>query len=304
MDKPEDLFCSSLSVAAGEPLIGSAGKTDVFFLLEYNGFWEDKAFEKSDIPNEVKQKLGGLSKSSPAAKVLMIKHAPKSRHGIIHFFVATTDDLDPRLYRFELDSYPDLLDLDLSAMLNGDKSYADNLQPGPIYLVCNNGRRDRCCARFGFPVYQALAERVGEIAWECSHIGGHRFAPNFFHMPFGLLYGRVKLRDIDSFITRLQSGQMVLENLRGRAAYPAPVQAAEYALRQRTGELGFMAYHILEGLELQPGCWEARFAENRTGREYSFTVQVVKSEARVFESCLLDKQTDIVQYVVSNNAPQ
>ena len=67
MNKPEDQFCSLLSAAAGESLIGSAGKTDVYFLLEYNRAWEDKAFEKSDIPNEVKQQLSSFSKSLPAA---------------------------------------------------------------------------------------------------------------------------------------------------------------------------------------------------------------------------------------------
>ena len=304
MNKPEDQFCSLLSAAAGESLIGSAGKTDAYFLLEYNRAWEDKAFEKSDIPNEVKQQLSSFSKSLPAAKVLVIKRGSHRRNEMIHFFVTTTDDRAPRLYRFELASYQELLDLDLAALLNGDKRYADKLQSEPLYLVCNNGRRDRCCARFGYPVYQALAERVGESAWECSHIGGHRFAPNFFHMPFGLLYGRVKLKDIEPFIERLQAGQIILENLRGRSAYPGPVQAAEYALRQRTGELGVMAYHLLDGLELQPGCWHARFAENRTDREYSLDVQVIKSEAKVFESCTLDKQTNIVEYIVSHSTPK
>jgi len=33
---------------------------------------------------------------------------------------------------------------------------------GPIYLVCTNGRHDRCCATYGRPLAQELVATVGE----------------------------------------------------------------------------------------------------------------------------------------------
>jgi hypothetical protein len=48
----------------------------------------------------------------------------------------------------------------------------------PIYLVCTHGRHDACCAVRGRPVAAALAAAYPERTWECSHIGGDRFAAN------------------------------------------------------------------------------------------------------------------------------
>ena len=47
-----------------------------------------------------------------------------------------------------------------------------------MWLVCTNGKRDACCARDGLPVARALAALRPDEAWECSHLGGHRFAAN------------------------------------------------------------------------------------------------------------------------------
>src|SRR5205823_14758202 len=57
--------------------------------------------------------------------------------------------------------WEDLLDLDLTS-------------PGepvahPLLLVCAHGKHDRCCARLGRPLYEALAEQAEEgWVWQCS----------------------------------------------------------------------------------------------------------------------------------------
>jgi len=296
METPEEKYCSLLSATAGEPLFGSAGRTEFYFLLEYNGIWEDKAFEKSDIPEVVKQRLSGFSKELPASKILLIKRSSHAHPGTIHFFVVIARELNPRLYRFAFHSYEELLGLDLAAVLQDDVKYAHKVQQEPLYLVCTNGRRDLCCARFGFPVFEALKDKIGDAVWECSHIGGHRFAPNVFHLPYGVLYGRVQPQDIEEFVHLTQAGQMRLENLRGRTVYPPTVQAAEYYLRQQTGEVGIDAYRLAETTELEPGSWLVRFVSNRTEKLYVLNIDAQKTETRVFDSCMLDKQTSIVRF--------
>jgi hypothetical protein len=296
METTEEKYCSLLSVAVGEPLFGSAGRTEFYFLLEYNGAWEDKAFEKSDIPEEVKQNLKAISKALPASKTLLIKRSPHTHGGVVHFFVVIAGELNPRLYRFELSSYEELLGFDLAAILREDPKFAGNLQQEPLYLVCTNGRRDLCCARFGFPVFEALKDKVGDAAWECSHISGHRFAPNVFHLPYGVLYGRLRPQEVEEFVHLAQAGQMRLENLRGRTVYSEPAQAAEYYLRQRTGELGMDAYRLTETIELETERWRVRFVSNQTGEQFILNLVAKKNETRVFESCTLDKQTSIVQF--------
>lgn len=295
MSKPGVQFCSLLSAAASEPLIGSAGKTDVFLLLEYNSAWEDKAFEKSTLPPAVKQTLVDFAKSLPAAKILLIKRGLQPQSGLFHFFVVITNPQNPRLYRFDLRSYEELLDLSLANVVQGDQEYAGFLQSMQLYLVCTNGRRDLCCARFGLPVYEALKAIAGESAWECSHVGGHRFAPNVLQMPDGLLYGRVQPQEIAKLVSLAQAGQICLENLRGRSAYTPAVQAAEYYLRQQSGERSLTAYRLVDAIETEPGRWRVSFS-TAAGNLHRLEILVEQSQEQVFDSCTLDKSTQIISH--------
>ena len=97
----------------------------------------------------------------------------------------------------------------------------------PQYLVCTNGQRDLCCARFGLPVYNRLREMVAERVWQVSHLGGHRFAPNVLVLPDGLLYGRVNPDGLAGFVAAVEGGAVDFGRLRGRSCYPKHVQAAE-----------------------------------------------------------------------------
>ncbi len=296
MQKNAQNYCSYLSATAGEPLIGTVGKIEVFFLLEYNGPWEEKAFEKSEIPQDVKQRLSSFSKALPASKILLIKRTQDRQAGLVRFFVGRTGEHEPCIYRFDLHSYEELLDLDLNSVLQVGPKFDQYLKPGSMYLVCTNGRRDQCCAHFGFPIYEALKKRLAGAVWECSHIGGHRFAPNLFHLPYGVLYGRLRLQDLDPLLERTQVGKIHLENLRGCTAYTEVVQVADYYLRQQTGELGLDAYRLGDVTELEPGRWQARFVDNRTGEQSLVELTVEKTEKKVFDSCLLDKQTTVMKY--------
>jgi hypothetical protein len=62
--------------------------------------------------------------------------------------------------------------------------------------------------------------------WECSHLGGHRFAPTALLVGHGLVYGRL---DVDAARTLIDEGPglSTASFLRGRSALPAPAQAAE-----------------------------------------------------------------------------
>ena len=102
---------------------------------------------------------------------------------------------------------------------------------GPILAVCTNSSRDLCCGLDGRALVNALADEAG--LWECSHLGGHRFAPTALHVPSGLVYGRLT----EPVARRVMSqgrhtGGPDTESvawLRGRSALEAPAQAAEIA---------------------------------------------------------------------------
>ena len=108
--------------------------------------------------------------------------------------------------------------------------------PGPLFLVCTHGRRDRCCARFGVPLARDLAGHAAEV-WETTHVGGHRFAANLVILPEGLYYGPVDASAGRDAIDAYRRGEITAGGYRGRAGQPAEAQEAECAAVARAGRL-------------------------------------------------------------------
>lgn len=166
-----------------------------------------------------------------------------------------------------------------------------------MYLVCTNGRRDPCCARWGPPVFSALYEALGAAAWQCTHVGGHRFAANLLLFPHGILYGRLRSQDALPVARAYAQGQLSLEHYRGRSCYPPPAQAAEYYLRMATGVLEVGAYKLQAVAPLDARTWEVRFRETG-GRGAAHTLRVVSelTGARIHESCHSDELSEVTRF--------
>jgi hypothetical protein len=118
----------------------------------------------------------------------------------------------------------------------------------PILLVCTNGRRDACCALRGRALTLALADEHAERTWECSHLGGHRFAANLVCLPHGIVYGRVPPDEGTRLANLYLVGQLDPEHLRGRSAWPAPAQVADVELRRRLGLSGVDDLRLVEAV--------------------------------------------------------
>ena len=115
------------------------------------------------------------------------------------------------------------------------------------YLVCTNGARDPCCAIRGPAVAQTLERvRPGQV-YECSHLGGHRFAANVLVLPDGLCFGRLDARSAPALAGELDAGRLPLEHLRGRTAYEPEQQAAEILVRRRLDLAGTDDLALVEG---------------------------------------------------------
>jgi hypothetical protein len=115
------------------------------------------------------------------------------------------------------------------------------------YLVCTNGARDPCCAIRGPAVVQALQRvRPGQV-YECSHLGGHRFAANVLVLPEGLCFGRLDARSAPTLAGELEAGRLPLEHFRGRTAYEPQQQAAEILVRRQLELEGIDDLTLVEG---------------------------------------------------------
>ena len=222
----ERQYCSDLSLAAGEPLAGTAGRVDVWLLLEYSPVWRAKAVTDNDLSAEVTAWLDRQTASVTDRGLqprLQFIRRPEIDREQITFFASTPEGL----YRAEIGGYSVIADLDIATDL-GSKSMPRVEESQ--YFVCTNGQRDLCCARFGLPAYARLRELVGERAWQTTHVGGHRFAPNVLTLPQGVLYGRVRPEAVPQFVEDIEAGRLARDHMRGRSALPAEAQAAEMAL--------------------------------------------------------------------------
>ena len=292
----DKFFCSAASLAAAEPLTGTASEGRVWFLLEYRGAWGRKAFEESDLPAPAKAHLNAAQKNTPAARVLLIKSQTLEEDHEFHLYVVLSDEHQPALYRFMLREYSDVVDIDLAAVVARDPRYTSALQSEPLFLVCTNGRRDPCCAKFGLPVFVEALRVGGSTVWQSSHVGGHRFAANLVCFPHGLYYGRVAAEDVDKILIAYRQKQMYLPLLRGRAVYGEAAQAGEIFLREQTGVLDVEAYRLRESVKTEQGTWQVSFEELATGQVFQVCLQEELDELALFQSCSQDKAKPVRRY--------
>src|SRR3954468_13519084 len=226
--------CSAASLARGEPLPGTASTVRAFLLVENDGPWGIDALRDARLPEQVKQGLRTQA-ARHGIKVLLVRRHRGSRSRDGTRVVAAYDDPAGAWMESTTLSGPDALaDLDLAALGRGE-SPGLTPDPGPMFCVCAHGRHDACCAELGRPVATALHVAYPEQTWEVSHIGGDRFAANVLVLPDGLYYGRVSAAPAPALAGLPLDGRLGLALLRGRSAFPFPVQVAEIAVRREAG---------------------------------------------------------------------
>ncbi|MEV4259153.1 sucrase ferredoxin, partial [Spirillospora sp. NPDC049652] len=137
----------------------------------------------------------------------------------------------------ELDDHAELASLDLAAVAAGTPPGWGEPVEEPVFLVCTHGKRNACCARTGAPLARSLTKRFGDLVWETTHVGGDRYAANLVCLPHAVYYGNLGPAEAEHAAAAYLKGAVVLDRLRGRAGLPEAAQAAEHAVRARTGVL-------------------------------------------------------------------
>jgi hypothetical protein len=200
-------------------------------MVEQPGPWGHDALVDSGFPPDVGRGLKRLGELL-GIRVLLIKQRERPV-GRRRCFVAYTGARERRLRSFEVDQAEALLDLDLASLVERRFSGFGEPVDGPLFLVCTHGKHDPCCARHGAPLFRGLSGLP--TAWECTHIGGDRFAGNLVCFPHGVYYGRVPPGEAMAVARAYEEGRVSLDHYRGRSAFSPPVQAAENAIRREEG---------------------------------------------------------------------
>ncbi len=110
------------------------------------------------------------------------------------------------------------------------------LSTDPLVAVCAHGKHDQCCAVRGRSAPRRSRQNTPNITWECSHLGGDRFAATMLVLPEGLCYGRVDSTDSADLVRLYLDGRLDNRFLRGRTSLPHAVQAAQYFAREASGD--------------------------------------------------------------------
>lgn len=292
----EDFFCTDVSLALNEPMVGTAVHVGVWLLLEVNEAWRAQATTDNDLPPRIQAWLDAQLAAVENGRLQFIKQGPSYLElAELSFYVAVNDETNPVLYEFTLHDYDELLALDVPAMVAGDDAYAAHVRTTPLTLVCTNGTRDRCCAKFGLPLYDALSERLGADVWQTTHTGGHRFAATLLTFPDGASYGRLSLDDVDDFVAHLQRGELLVEKLRGRTCYGPVGQIADYFLRHETGEVAPDAFQHVR-TTAKNGRFTVHFRTTDKHQQYRIILQQQPEPLRVYASSGSFKIKEVPQY--------
>jgi hypothetical protein len=221
-----------------EPLHASAVRHRRFLLLEVPGPWGGSALDGTRMDAGVARQL---ARAAAAADTHVVLIRRPSRHPLagrgtgertMAWAFADTSDEAGRVLRGTWRDPADLLDLDLTAAPGA----ASAAGPQRLALVCTNGKRDQCCAIRGRPVAAAIAAATDWDTWECSHLGGHRFAATLLLLPTGDMFGWLDPESALEVLRRFDAGQLAASHYRGRSGQPLPVQAALHAAAVRLAD--------------------------------------------------------------------
>jgi hypothetical protein len=162
--------------------------------------------------------------------------------------------------------------------------------PAPVLMICSNSRRDICCSVRGRPVaLESALQRPGQV-WECSHTGGHRFAPTGVLLPYGQTLGRLSGASAVAAVDAALRGELPTALMgatydRGRSHLSAPGQAAESVVRQQIQEPGLLAFATtVEPRPDQENAWNCRVS-HVDGRHWEVVAERAPGGDDLPESC-------------------
>lgn len=236
--------CADDSFARDEPMFATASQAARWLLVEQSGPFSAESVPASRIPADVLTQLSRVARASHARLVLLRRPPGLPPEDGTRVFYADSRPGHEQLITMLARDGLALHDLTLD-----DPAWRPS--PDGLYLVCTHGKHDPCCAIRGRPLVAALAEDLapGRL-WECSHVGGDRFAGNIVALPSGLYLGRVEPDEASAVVELIDSGRVPVHYLRGRSSLSMPAQAAQHFARTVGGYGAYDAIGDLIPLEV------------------------------------------------------
>ncbi|MEZ5153601.1 sucrase ferredoxin [Rhodococcus zopfii] len=223
-------ICSALSVPE-EPLPGTAATAPGYVCLEVPSGWGRDVLDGTALGTELATELSARADAA-GVRILFIRRPGRDvARPARTVLIARTEPGNTWCERLEVAEPAELLDV-VPRVVAGPAPGLGAAVTDPVVLVCAHGKRDQCCAVQGRPIAAALGKQFGDAVWECSHTGGHRFAPSMILLPTGYTYGRLDAARSADAVRAAAEDQVYLPGLRGRSTWAAAGQVAEIAVRE------------------------------------------------------------------------
>ena len=230
MSNDKNFFCSNLSVSKNEEIFGTASQCSAFLLVRHPCPFPEKIVD-AFLPEKWMHYLVSFAKVRKIKLLLTRDNSFEPIPEIIY-----VDHFQHRYKRFHLSlDAPEIFDL-----ARGLDSEDIPWLTDPFFLVCTNGKKDKCCSLKGFPVYTKMEETKRYPVFQCSHVGGDRFAANVLMMPFGIYYGRVEANKVETIYAALEKNEISPLFFRGCSTLNFLKQAIDFYLRR------FLNYYKIE----------------------------------------------------------
>lgn len=223
--KNNDLFyCSAASRYFREQLAGTAANSSAFILIEHFNPFPGKVIE-AHFDKAWIQEMQALAKEYKG-KALLIRNKKTNNKTCKITFV---DCIKCRHFSVETE-LENVTSIPLKKLIEDEHTHWET---DTFFLICSNGKKDKCCSKFGYPVYKFFESFNADVkVWESSHVGGDRFAANVVVMPFGIYYGHVAVEDVGHILVRTLLRKIYKNKFRGISHRSFFEQAIECHLRE------------------------------------------------------------------------
>lgn len=237
--------CADAARERDDALAGTAPRGWYWVLIEHRGGWPVNGFDGLDLDPEVASGVFAAAQALRARILLIRRHGPRTREGPGSWAVLRLEGQGRFRQVWGIwEDDADLLQIPEALERCSRPGPVDEAAAEPVILVCAHGQHDVCCAIRGRPVAAALSERWPEQVWECTHVGGDRFAANVVVLPHGVYYGNLDANSATAVIEEHLEDRIGAEHLRGYTDLPPIAQAAVSVALRRDGPAGRFDYTV------------------------------------------------------------
>lgn len=214
--------CSAAARDRGEPLAGSAPVASRWLLVEHPGPWAKQPLDTAPFTGRAGAEVEALC-ASFGGRALLVRRPGRRPADVDEWHWWAVDTVRGTWVRGTWRTADDVV---AAARSLGTELSASDTDADPMIVVCTQGTRDACCAVRGRPIVSSLAREWPEEVWECTHLGGHRFAGTLLALPAGACYGYLDPRSAADVVRGHLEGRVDGAHLRGVTRWEPAVQAA------------------------------------------------------------------------------